>query len=805
MTVADNRILGENCQNMQPFSPEPQEKIMSNASPSICVGTVLTCTMYRNWGKGVLRLESGERIAAVGSGFEGLEKGVIYEFSGKYIHHPKYGRQFEIALASEHVPNNAKGMLSFLLKNYSGVGKKTAEKLISFHEGNGSLEVLRHQMTYGPHAVDFSAVTSRKVGLAEQSTQKIADLIYRDLLLKLGGYGVRDYALKAIGARLALKVANSNDCEHPVKAAWQLFVNNPYEPIEEISGYSFTGADALARQIGIPKYADIRLASLITHLVQESSTGYGHSYLSYDELAKSIAAFDVDIALDVALNSVKELSQPIGEVCVNGQKRFYPMWALKTEQAIARLLTERLSRASIGNVRPLFYGDPRVLDAQIDRAQKAQGYDFALDASQRDALKGLLLSRQTVHTITAGPGCGKTALMEIFVQMVISNSLGAGKHVLEAVSKLPNVFFCAPTGKAAKVLNGRISKSGAIAKTIHSLLEVTEEGFVHHASNKLAADVIIIDESSMLDLSLAYSLISSALDHCHLIFLGDINQLPAVACGNVLSDLLSLPFDHHRLQKTHRNAGPLLKTIGQVGSGEIDCVDNAAVRYLDLPNADDMGISKIVSYYLQQVQDCGGDYSKVGLLTSRRKGNIDTPGWNTTYLNHVLREQCNFSGKRIVGTTFHVSDRIIIRKNQLISQGKKFREDGREELVVEQVVNGDTGTIEAAVMGSNDELHAIRISLDDGRSIVYPIQNIDAIELAYAITIHSSQGSEYERVIFIGTNGSPTFIHRGTVFTGMSRAKKYLTVFAQSQTLKNICKRESPKRNSGLIYWVLEK
>jgi exodeoxyribonuclease V alpha subunit len=695
-------------------------------------------------------------------------------------------------------------MISFLLKNYSGVGKKTAEKMIAFHESNGSLEVLRHQMTYDPHAVDFSVVTNRQIGLAEQSTQKIADLIYRDLLLKLGGSGVRDAVLKSIGLRLASKVANSADCEHPIKAAWQLFVSNPYEPIEEVWGYSFTGADALARQVGIPKYADIRLASLVTHLVQESSTSYGHSYLTYDELAKSVAAFDPDIALDVALKSANELSQPIGTACVNGQKRYYPIWALKTEQAHARLLSDSLSK-SIDAIRPLYYGDRAYLDAQIDHAQKARGGDFALDESQRDALRGLLLAEQTIHTITAGPGCGKTALMEIFVQMVISNSLGAGKHALEAVSKSLNVFFCAPTGKAAKVLNGRISKSGVIAKTIHSLLEVTEEGFVHHSGNRLAADVIIIDESSMLDLSLAHSLISSAPDHCHLIFLGDINQLPAVACGNVLSDLLSLPFDHHRLQKTHRNAGPLLKTIGEVGSGEIDCVDNAAVRYLDLPNADDMGISKIVSYYLQQVQSCGGDYSKVGLLTSRRKGNIDTPGWNTTYLNHVLRGQCNPLAKRIVGTSFHINDRIIIRKNQLIPQGKKSGADGSEVLLVEQVVNGDTGRIEATVMGSNDDLHAIRIALDDGRSIVYPIQSIDAIELAYAITIHSSQGSEYERVIFIGTNGSPTFIHRGTVFTGMSRAKKYLTVFAQPQTLKSICKRESPKRNSGLIDWVLNK
>lgn len=808
MTVAQVYILGEN-ERLMDISGRPEKNVVNARSAecdhAVITGVVLSCTFYRNWGRALLRLESGTQVIAVGSGLEGVKKGGQYEFSGRSINHPKYGPQFEVVFAGEFVPCNKKGVMQFLLKNYSGVGKKTAEKLVEHHEKNRSLEALRQQLIYDPYSVDFSVATSRKVDLAEQNKHNITDLIFRDLLLKLGSYGVRDGVLKAIAARLGNQIAQDAGVEHPVREAWKRFCANPYEPIQNVMGYSFSGADCLAKAIGIPNHADIRLGSLIAHLIEEGCTQHGHTYLTGSQLEAKVLEFDPDIAYLTALESAQRLKAGVEKVVFNKEERFYAPWALHTERNLARLLLARSEHARCGYGQSIYKGDVRLIDSQIDFAQKRLGENFALDPSQRKALQGILLSKHTLHSITARPGCGKTALMEVLVQMIISGSLNAGRLAIEGgKTQAPKIYFCAPTGKAAKVLNARISKSGVAATTIHAMLEVCEEGFVYHENNPLPADIIIIDESSMIDLSLANSLVQAATAGCHLIFLGDVNQLPAVACGNVLADLISMNFDHHRLDKTHRNGGQLLEQIGNISRGLIDCVDGEMIEYKNLPVADDVGVSTIFAQYEKYLSQVGGDYSKVGLLVSRRKGNIDTPGWNTVYLNHLLRQECNCAGSKIAGTTFRIGDRIIIRSNQSLIQGKIKDEAGVEKLIIEKVVNGDTGTIERAIMKQDhaQSLEAIRITLDDGRSILYPAQTLDSIELAYAITIHSSQGSEYAKVMYICTNGTPSFIHRGTVLTAMSRAKQMITVYGDTKTIKNVVAREIPKRNSGLVDWV---
>lgn len=809
MTVAQVYILGEN-EPLMDISDRHEKNVVQGQqiagnAQEVVAGVVITCAIYRNWGRVLLRLENGKQIVAVGSVLEGVEKGGQYEFSGRNISHPKYGPQFEVAFVSEFVPCNKRGITQFLLKNYSGVGKKTAEKLVEHHISRGSLEVLRQQLIYDPYGIDFSVATKRQVDLSGQSKLNIADLVFRDLLLRLGSHGVRDGVLKVIATRLADQIAQDNGVEHPVREAWKRFCANPYEPIQNVMGYSFSGADCLAKEIGIPKHSDIRLASLIAHLIEEGCVQLGHTYLTGGQLEQKVLEFDSDIVYLTALESARRQKAGVAEVMLNTEERFYVPWALSCERNLARLLSARARHTLCGHSQSIYKGDIHLLDSQIDFAQKKLGENFSLDLSQREALKGILLSEHTVHSITAGPGCGKTALMEVLVQMIISGSLNAGRlATLGSKAYLPKIYFCAPTGKAAKVLNARISKSGVTSTTIHAMLEVCEDGFVYHEGNPLPADIIIIDESSMLDLALANSLIQAAAVGCHLIFLGDVNQLPAVACGNVLADLISMNFDHHRLNKTHRNGGQLLEQIGNISQGQIDCTNGPMIEFRGLPAADDIGVSAIFSQYEKYLSQVDGDYSKVGLLVSRRKGNIDTPGWNTTYLNHLLRHECNSAGSKIAGTTFHIGDRVIIRSNQSLIQGKTKDERGVEKLKIEKVVNGDTGTIERAIMKQDhaQSLESIRIALDDGRSILYPAQTLDSVELAYAITIHSSQGSEYAKVMYICTNGTPSFIHRGTVLTAISRAKQNITVYGDTKTIKSIVAREIPKRNSGLLDWM---
>jgi exodeoxyribonuclease V alpha subunit len=409
-------------------------------------------------------------------------------------------------------------------------------------------------------------------------------------------------------------------------------------------------------------------------------------------------------------------------------------------------------------------------------------------------------------------------------------------HILQGRTKLRNnpdtnvlesapykVMFAAPTGKAAKVLNARISKFGASATTIHSLLGVRggkrdEEGagggmFMHNHNNKLDLDLLVIDETSMVDLSLMQALVAATPDTAHIVFLGDPKQLPSVGPGACLADLLELPFDHHQLTHTHRNDGGILDVVRLAGLGRVDFVPRDDVDFIDgLPPATPESIRVVTDLYAQALDDNLGDFSKVGLLIARRKGDPLTPGWNSTYLNAVLRERYNPErirrtsirgidglanadlGERIYGTRYRVGDRVIIRKNLTLSQG----DDEDDDSQVEQVVNGDTGAI-LDFFVSEGNLSKVSMRLDDGRTILLPAEHMDVLDFAYAMTVHTAQGSEYSHIFFICVNGHGSFVHRGIVFTAFSRAKRHLTVIGEHDTIQSVVARAAPARNSYLV------
>jgi len=411
---------------------------------------------------------------------------------------------------------------------------------------------------------------------------------------------------------------------------------------------------------------------------------------------------------------------------------------------------------------------------------------FCLDESQKRALIGLLTSDRQIHTLTAGPGCGKTAIMELMVGVLGRSRIGV---------------FCAPTGKAAKVLNGRLRQYGQAAKTIHSTLGVKEDGFVHDESSPLFADYVVVDESSMIDVELAGHLLAAIPKKCHVIFLGDANQLPSVGPGQFLADLMRMNFDHHQLNKTHRNDGGILDVVNQAAAGEMTLVDWNDVKFSHgLPVASEESIAPILLQYERAVAEHGID--SVALLCARRKGDIEKPGWNTTYLNEVLRKRMNPTGERIMGIRLHLGDRVVVRKNMNLVQHPAA--DGKPA-VVESVVNGDTGRVDSVEYGQKaHEPENIKVRLDDGRLVKFSVEEAGALGLAYAMTVHTSQGSEYAEVLFICTGGVPSFIHRGIVFTATSRAKKMLRIYAEDSTIRKIVRQPIPKRNSALVEMVGE-
>lgn len=716
------------------------------------------------WAIGKIKLANGEKLSANGNALNGLKEKSTYEFYGTSTVDPQWGKQLKVSKVSVFVPAQKSGIVKYLTKNYSGVGQKTAEKFIDSHINNGgTIESLRELILDNPFAIDFSSVSNRKTESNDKGGMKGA--IYRVFATKLGGLDTQDSTFRSLASYYE-KVFEGQ--ENAVSLAWNLFQSNPYLPIRDLDGYGFLRADILGGKLGIFGSAKCRVAALATYAIDEGCKTNGHTYLTLDDFRERIAKIDPSVSVLDAIDFAVQMGEPI---CEEGG-RYYIKRYLQAEKFLANDFAVRQN-----NLRYPLLSKVVDVNAEIDKASAA--VNLNLDDSQRKAVFGLLKSPKTIHTITAGPGCGKTAIMEVVVSILI-------KH--------RNVGFCAPTGKAAKVLNARVKKIGATATTIHSMLGVGDGGgFLHGYHNKLPYDLLIVDEASMVELTLLNSLMSAVKESSHVVFLGDVKQLPSVGPGNCLADILSLNFDHHRLTKTHRNDGGILDVVNQAGEGFIDFRQRDDVQFIPrLEEADADGIDSVVEIYDRELKSVDYDFSQVGLLIARRKGDINNPGWNTTYLNNLIRNKYNANGERIPGTFFRVSDRVIIRKNINIKY------DSVLEIEDQSVVNGDTGAIRNFIL-SQDNVEWIIIELDDGRELRFPCAEAGHLDLAYAMTVHSAQGSEFASLISICINGSPNFIHRGILFTAFSRAQKKLTIIGEQGVISQILNRPFPTRNTFLV------
>jgi exodeoxyribonuclease V alpha subunit len=285
-----------------------------------------------------------------------------------------------------------------------------------------------------------------------------------------------------------------------------------------------------------------------------------------------------------------------------------------------------------------------------------------------------------------------------------------------------------------------------------------------------------------------------------------------------LKDVLSLQqADHHRLTQTHRNSGGILDVVEQVRHGQIDCVNRPGVTFSNGLSEPEVGFSSIAAKYSTAVQKYG--YEHVALIMSRRAGDPETPGWNTTYSNHVLRNMCNPNAIKVPGTRLYVGDRIIIRENMNVvdanagmnigaNSGSKRKDDldgmldnDKDDTV--RVVNGDTGTILSfqKSYGPSKSMmpSSLCLKLDDGRTVYFPGSETNVLQHAYALTVHSAQGSEYKKVIAVITPGQASFMNRSMLFTGLSRARNELDINGENAAIRRVASTPLPPRNSALV------
>lgn len=760
-----------------------------------------------DWSVGSIYSDERKEVKVVGAGLRDLVEGNEYTFNGKFVQHAKYGMQLDVVSAMPYVRPDRPSIVRYIAKNFKGVGPATAEKFLNKRlsgaaDDGVALEEIRQQLINAPWTLDFTGVTKKASFNADEEASPVLAYVHRDLATRLGGMpGVKDKVLQVLAAYLyqlnAPDAGGKKAKLDPqiVQKCWASLVKDPYEPTKVVPGYAFTTADAIGASVNIPREAPVRLKALIAYALEIGCQRGGHVYLSYDQVRSALTAVDARAPFEKAIEygldaEMIKLDDEFGE------RRYYSPKILDAESELAEGLAKLCTPS-----KPMSKLSPEELATKIQETAKslAPHLKDGLDPSQVDALVGILTSTSRLHTLTAGPGCGKTQLMEI----------------LAVVLGHKDFVFCGPTGKSAKVLSNRLSKHGHHAATIHSTLMGAGRGsFRFNASNTLEGDIMVSDESSMNDVELAESVVAAANSEMHLIFLGDDKQLPSIGVGCFLKDLLRIEAaDHHRLTTTHRNSGGILEIIDQVGNGTIDCIDRPGVKFSHGLGDPTVEFAQIAHKYIDAVSKYG--YEHAVLLMSLRAGEPAVPGWNATYANAVLRDLCNPHAEKIPGSRLFVGDRIMIKDNMTVALAGHGEEVARRKAAKgdddsddpghgeTDVVNGDTGTILSYTRDPSNprsiQPSHVTMKLDDGRMVEFPGNGLDQLQHSYAMTVHSAQGSEYKKVIVVATPGHSSFINCAMLFTGLSRARDDLDINADDHVLRKIAATPLPDRNSALV------
>lgn len=757
------------------------------------IGEVTLVRMFGpEWGFAILQTGNGDQ--KITGRVNDLNEGSSYVITGQTKNHPKYGESIELFAAKPHVEASKEALEKFVKKNFKGIGDSSAKKFIANvfeNQGQQGLLDLREQLVNEPWNVDFSTIKRQGVFDGDEKDKTIIAYVQRDLATKIQGLNASVIAKLAEYLVVAMNAVRDQHKEmattDPVGLAWKILSENPYAPISRVANYGFLAADAIGTVVKIDRNAPVRLIALASYAIKIQCENFGHVYLKKPQAIAAISKIDSQVSAEYALELALSAADVMLDDETQGDACYYPGKLLLAEQRLAKKvaklceqstsLWDKLSSKSRGNLA--------IVDKiQLTAKQLGGAFKNGLDPSQAQALAGILTSEVRLHTVTAAPGAGKTAVMEVLAKLLPDSKF----------------LFCAPTGKGAKVLGNRVRSVGATASTIHSMLAGNpDEGFFYDEANTLTTDVLVIDEGSMPDLELACATLSAVDENAHVIVLGDKDQLPSIAPGSFLADLLKIPqVDHHRLDVVHRNHGGILEVIQEVRDGTITPENKDGLTFSGGLPPVEMGFQSVLSEYLMAVNRSG--FEGTALLMSRRKGNISEPGWNTTYANEVLRQVCNPNAPRVPGSVLAIGDRIIIKANMSLDDEEEEGKDTR-------VVNGDTGTITGFVEKEPDSkagrrdagIKSVTLKLDDGRQIDFPGFALSSLQHSYALTVHAAQGSEYKDVIAVMTPGVSTFVNRNMLYTCLSRARSRLSVYGDNHALRQIAQTPLPVRNSGLV------
>lgn len=715
--------------------------------------------IYRNADNGytVLNLVSGEdEITCVGI-FSAIAEGENIEAQGEYTEHPTYGQQFKVTSFEEKAPEDEEAIERYLGSGaIKGIGLAMAARIVRRFKED-TFRIIEEEPE---RLAEIKGISNRKaMEIASQVNEK-RDL--RQAMIFLQQYGIT--------MNLAVKVYQAYGQD-----VYGIIRENPYRLADDIDGVGFRTADEIAARVGIRMDSDFRVRSGILYTLLQAS-GEGHTYLPETELTPraskllNVTAEQVEKQyMDLAIERKIILKQ------MEDQTQIYAASFYYMEANTATML-KRLN---------VSYD---VSDAEIE--QRIRGIEkksgMTLDEHQVTAVKEAV--RNGLLVITGGPGTGKTTTINTIIRYFELEGL--------------EIFLAAPTGRAAKRMS---ETTGFEARTVHRMLELNggaegSGGFERDESNPLEANVIIVDEMSMVDISLMYSLLKAISVGTRLILVGDVNQLPSVGPGSVLRDIIqSHACNVVMLTKIFRQASTsdIIVNAHKINHGEEVILDNKSMDFFFLKRYDADVIINVVLQLIKQKLPKFVDATPydIQVLTPMRKGLLGVERLNgilQRYMNPPANDKVE---KEYGSTVFREGDKVMQTKNNYQLAWEIRTKFGLTVAKGLGIFNGDMGIIRQI----NDFAEQMIIEFDEGRMVEYPYKLLDELELAYAITIHKSQGSEYPAVVIPLLGGPMMLMNRNLLYTAVTRARKCVTLVGNEVTFQQMIQNTSQqKRYSGL-------
>lgn len=719
--------------------------------------------IYRNTGNGytVFVLNAGEEVTCVGT-FQALDEGELLELDGEYIEHAVYGSQFKVSGFRVASPEDAVGMERYLGSGaVKGVGASLAARIVK-RFGADTFRIIEEEPE---RLAEIKGISERKaMDIAAQMEQK-RDM--REAMVYLQKYGISN--------TLAVKIYETYGSR-----LYSVLEENPYQLADDIDGIGFRKADELAARIGIHTDSDFRIRSGILYTLLQAS-GEGHVYLPGSLLVRRASAL-LGLPEDAVSDQLPNLSmdkklviKKAGDDTICYASSYY-----YAELSCARMLMElNQSMLPDGELLP---GEEDRIYRRIEKIQEKEG--LMLDGLQKQAV--LESVKNSILILTGGPGTGKTTTINTIIRYFEAEGL--------------DLFLAAPTGRAAKRMT---EATGYEARTIHRMLELSgampEEGrrasFERNEENPLEADVIIVDEMSMVDIHLFHSLLKAVSPGTRLIFVGDVNQLPSVGPGQVLSDLIkSEAFPVVRLQKIFRQAqeSDIVVNAHKINRGEQIELGGKSRDFFFLERS---SVPVMYKHMVQLISQMLPPYVKarpydIQVLTPMRKGSLGAETLNGILQSCLNAPDASKKEAHLGNTLFREGDKVMQTKNNYQLEWEIVSRYGIPIDKGVGIFNGDMGVIREI----NDAVQTVLVEFEEQRRVTYSFSQMEEVELAYAITIHKSQGSEYPAVVMPLLGGPKMLFNRNLLYTGVTRAKDCVTILGSSRIVEEMIANESESK-----------